>query len=313
VKYFVLWVALAAACWAQPAADSEKVLARAVLLHPLRPSASNTLFLQLNDEGRVRYGIATQQWDLAMRAAEGASRQVRQDLLDELYAEQSRKGADLFGSLLSNLPAAVRDRDELRWIARNMLVVASIDSEIAVQAAERIAGSVESGAPKDRAWLDPAGWVLRKYNPERFGWHKELLASYGQSHPSEPIANRPAGYNPAVREIQSELDDAFGLPEYRGHVVLVTFWASWCAPCRREIPRLLKTGAPVIGVSSESAAPVYSFVKNIRDVDDRLQKQFEVTALPVTLVFDKTGRPVERLTGLETDEALMLAVERARK
>jgi cytochrome c biogenesis protein CcmG, thiol:disulfide interchange protein DsbE len=95
------------------------------------------------------------------------------------------------------------------------------------------------------------------------------------------------------------------LGDYRGKVVVLNYWASWCAPCRQESPllqrwheRISARGGTVLGVDSlDVTADARAFVRTfrltypmLRDRDGDTQKRFGVTGYPETLVVDRRGR-----------------------
>jgi cytochrome c biogenesis protein CcmG, thiol:disulfide interchange protein DsbE len=95
------------------------------------------------------------------------------------------------------------------------------------------------------------------------------------------------------------------LVDYRGKVVVLNYWASWCTPCRQESPllerwheRISARGGTVLGVDSlDVTADARAFIHRfrlsypiLRDRDGTTQKRFGVTGYPETLVVDRRGR-----------------------
>jgi cytochrome c biogenesis protein CcmG/thiol:disulfide interchange protein DsbE len=95
------------------------------------------------------------------------------------------------------------------------------------------------------------------------------------------------------------------LKDYRGKVVVMNFWASWCDPCVKELPLLEKTqktlashDATVLGINIQDAPEdAMSFVNrfkltypSLRDVDRKFARRYGTNGYPETFVVDRNGR-----------------------
>lgn len=116
----------------------------------------------------------------------------------------------------------------------------------------------------------------------------------------------PGAPAPAFR-LQAADGSWVALEDLRGNLVLLNFWATWCAPCRREIPDLIRIskefgprGVRILGVSVDESGwrAVRPFVAQYRipypvllaDRDAKQRYRSGIETLPYTLLLDREGR-----------------------
>ncbi len=122
------------------------------------------------------------------------------------------------------------------------------------------------------------------------------------------LAGAPAA-SYAVKTLDGASDS---LDRYRGRVLFVNLWASWCAPCRSETPALERLfeenrtrGLVVLGIDQgESAAAAGSFVKEMKlrypillDEGEQYGRAYAAIGLPTSLVVDRAGHIVRGIDG----------------
>jgi peroxiredoxin len=124
--------------------------------------------------------------------------------------------------------------------------------------------------------------------------------------------------------------EGFDLAEYRGDVVLLNIWATWCPPCRQEMPHLQvlhetfrPQGLRLVGVSIDASGAdraVRQFLDElgvdfmvVRDPADRVSSTFGAYGVPLTLLIDRGGIVRWRHLGpvTSTDAHLLEAIREA--
>lgn len=119
------------------------------------------------------------------------------------------------------------------------------------------------------------------------------------------------------------------LSDYRGQVVIINFWATWCPPCREEMPSmqcawesLKNDGIHMLAINvGEDEDTIFQFTANypvdfplLMDSDSGVINQWPVRGLPTTFVVDPKGRISYRaIGGREWDDPALLSLVRALK
>ncbi len=117
---------------------------------------------------------------------------------------------------------------------------------------------------------------------------------------SSGLAGRPA----PDFALKSSTGENMRLSEYRGDVVMINFWATWCGPCRQEMPllddlyqRYQRVGFNLLGVNiDDDSNRAMAMIRELGvdfpvlfDNRKEVSKMYDVDAMPVTVIVDREG------------------------
>lgn len=139
------------------------------------------------------------------------------------------------------------------------------------------------------------------------------------------VEQRKTGVNFTLKTLDG--NGVWGFSEYRGKVVVVNYWATWCPPCRFETPGLVNVaneykerGVEMVGVSvDEDITLIPPFIEKyqikypilIEGNDPNIEAGG--MALPTTFLYDKNGNLAKKYTGIVLESTLKSDIEKLLK
>jgi len=136
-------------------------------------------------------------------------------------------------------------------------------------------------------------------------------------YPAEPVHAKPAA--PGTHRADSPSSDS-PFNEFRGRIILLDFWASWCGPCRRSLPSVKRlqavygtTDFVVVSISEDDDAFSWrTFVSANQmtwpqrlDSDSSLQSKYGVTGLPTYVLLGRDGNVIQMYVGEAPAESIV--------
>jgi peroxiredoxin len=154
-----------------------------------------------------------------------------------------------------------------------------------------------------------------------------FLANRPAFSPPDSLANLPRlqpGAAAPLFTLDTLAGEKVGLEDYNGQVVVLNFWATWCTPCKIEMPMLdefytthRSAGLVVLAINDqEEKTTVAAFIREagyrfpvLLDPDAELIERYLIPGLPTTIVIDRTGVIQHIQLGLISDQQLRAVVE----
>ena len=143
------------------------------------------------------------------------------------------------------------------------------------------------------------------------------IANFSYASEKPEIKNLVLIKNPKIYEDVTFRDinqNSLELDDFKGKLILLNFWATWCAPCKEEMPSLdsLQSNSNLsnlkifpINIGQEDTSKMEFFFKelNIKNLDIyidapiTLAKKFSLRGVPTTILFNKQGKEFARIIG----------------
>ena len=309
------------------------------------------------DAGAVKQAAARadQQFAKALEAMRPAFRKLAAEALSQRYPELAQQFADPAVPAAPRTPAArtlpsaeaaaiQKSMGQIRGLATDAergKVVAKLAADIKTLAAGReklsLASSLSNLATEGdlgKEALDGVAGALAQALHETDGSaanYVELAKLVRYEHVTPPAADPALDAATAVLALRDQVlqetgftltaldGKVYNLDALRGKVVLLNFWATWCPPCRKEMPdmqklydRFEKKGLIVLAVSDEKRETVEGFLAKqnytfpiLLDPDRKTNTAYYVEGIPKSFLFDREGRLVGQSIDMRTESQFL--------
>jgi peroxiredoxin/outer membrane lipoprotein-sorting protein len=193
------------------------------------------------------------------------------------------------------------------------------ESDVHLQQMGRLEGQVTSITKVKSIEIEnEVADAVFEFTPQASWTEVEMLVLPGETR-VDLTGQKAADFS--IKSLDGEKVELAGL---RGKVVVLDFWATWCPPCREELPTIDKLRAEFgdkvqfFGVNDEDSSIVKGFVKKhnyemavLMDSSRAVHRQYGVKAIPTVLVIDRSGVIRSHLIGGRNEQTLRTAIEKA--
>ena len=225
------------------------------------------------------------------------------DLSDEHYNRSSWLYESMKGFVYTLTSARIADKDHLRYI-------------------EQVVEKIPEGSKARKLALSGAIVILNQRNHTNFvPLAERFVSEYKETDPAaamdlqKQVENKKSfmigGQAPDFSQSSPEGEEV-KLSDFRGKILLVDFWASWCGPCRRENPHVVELykkykeqGFEILGVSLDNKKDRWTnaitsdklewqHVSDLKGWKNEVAKLYSVTSIPHTILLDQEGKIIAR-------------------
>jgi peroxiredoxin len=179
--------------------------------------------------------------------------------------------------------------------------------------------------------------AIKEQHPSLPDPYRELASLVRYEHVDAPVDSPQ--YSAAMARLQADdqgrqqadftLTDLNGkswtLKDLKGKVVLLNFWATWCPPCRKEMPdlellyrRFGSQGLVILGIDDEEAEKAKPFIAQqgitypvLLDPGRKVNTLFQIEGIPKTFVYDREGKIVAQSIDMRTQKQFLEMLGRA--
>jgi peroxiredoxin len=241
----------------------------------------------------------------------------------EYFANEFFRFADFKDPAYDHLPWVY---ESFRSYTQVLASIPQLSSQQRIAYLEQTLSRFESGSPAYKLALSGTMVILKKKDADSFLHFAEQFASAFEESDPAAVANLKKEMEQIKAFTQGSVAPDFtqnnpegeevSLSDFRGKVVLIDFWASWCGPCRRENPNVVKLyekykdqGFEIIGVSLdrkkdrwlqaiEADGLAWPHVSDLKGWQNEVAQLYGVGSIPHTVLLDREGKIIaQKLRG----------------